>query len=164
MGLITPDLGLLFWTGIVFVILLFILTKFAWKPILNMVNEREQKISDALALAEKTKLEMVQLQAQNEDLLKEARRERDALIKDAKETSDKMIEDAKSKSKVEAEKVLADARASIVAEKSAAVAELKNQMVSFSIEIAEKIVRENLASAEKQEALAEKLVADINLN
>ncbi|MCO5258644.1 MAG: F0F1 ATP synthase subunit B [Crocinitomicaceae bacterium] len=164
MDLITPDLGLLFWTGLVFVLLLFLLTKFAWKPILNMVNTREQKITEALELAEKTKAEMQQLAAQNEELLKEARATRDTMIKEAKSTADKMVEDAKSKAKEEAEKVIENARVSINAEKVAAVAELKAQMAAFSIEIAEKVVRENLSSDEKQKTLADKLVGEINLN
>ncbi|MBC9812329.1 F0F1 ATP synthase subunit B [Crocinitomicaceae bacterium CZZ-1] len=164
MDLITPDLGLLFWTGLVFIALLFILTKFAWKPILNMVNTREQKITEALELAEKTKAEMQLLAAQNEELVKEARKERDAMIKDAKATADKMVDDAKNKAKEEAEKVLESARTSINAEKAAAIAELKAQMAAFSIEIAEKVVRENLSSDEKQKALADKLAGEINLN
>lgn len=164
MDLITPDLGLLFWTGIVFVLLLFILTKFAWKPILNMVNIREQKITEALELAEKTKEEMKQLAAQNEVLIKEARAERDTMIKEARLTTDKMLEDAKSKAKEEAEKVLENARTVINAEKIAAIAELKTQMAAFSIEIAEKVVREHLSTDGNQKTLVDKLVEEINLN
>jgi len=164
MELVTPDLGLLFWTGIVFCILLFLLVKFAWKPILGAVNAREEKISDALELAVKTKEEMKTLQAANENLLKEARAERDSMIKDAKEVASKMIDDAKGTAKVEADKLVAAARESINAEKGAAVAELKTQMAAFSMEIAEKVVRGELSSSDKQKALADKLVEDINLN
>ncbi|MNV03911.1 ATP synthase subunit b [compost metagenome] len=164
MGLITPDLGLLFWTGLVFVFLLVILTKFIWKPILASVNAREQKISDALELAEKTKAEMTALQAANENLLKEARAERDAIVKDAKEVATRMIEDAKSTTKVEQEKIVVAARAAIASEKTAAIAELKNQVAAISLEIAEKIIRGELSSDEKQKALAEKMAGDINLN
>lgn len=164
MDLILPDFGLLFWTALVFCLLLIILAKFVWKPILGAVNAREEKISDALELAEKTKAEMQALQASNENLLKEARMERDAMIKDAKETAVKMVEDAKGVAKTEAEKVLVAAKASINAEKAAAVAELKTQMAAFSIEIAEKIVKEELSSDDKQRALADKLAADINMN
>jgi F-type H+-transporting ATPase subunit b len=164
MDLITPDLGLLFWTALVFVLLLFILTKFIWKPILTSVNAREQKISDALELAEKTKAEMKALQAANENLLKEARAERDAIVKDAKETATQMIEDAKNTSKREAEKILTSARETINAEKTAALSELKTQVAAFSLEIAEKIVRGELAADDKQKALADKLVSDINMN
>lgn len=164
MDLITPDLGLLFWTALVFVLLLFILTKFIWKPILTSVNAREQKISDALELAEKTKAEMKALQAANENLLKEARAERDAIVKDAKETATQMIEDAKNTSKREAEKILTSARETINAEKTAALSELKTQVAAFSLEIAEKIVRGELTADDKQKALADKLVSDINMN
>lgn len=162
--MITPDLGLIAWTGIVFVLLLFILTKFIWKPILSSVNAREQKISDALELAEKTKAEMKALQVANENLLAEARAERDAIVKDAKETATRMVEEAKTAAKNESAKVVEAARQTINAEKAAAISELKMQVASFSIEIAEKIVRGELASDEKQKALAEQLAGDINLN
>lgn len=164
MGLITPDLGLIFWTGLVFLLLLFVLTKFIWKPILTSVNARAQKITDALELAEKTKAEMTALQAQNEQLLAEARAERDAIVKDAKVTATQMIEDAKSVAKMEAEKIAASTRAALAAEKAAAIAELKTHVAALSLEIAEKIIRGELASDEKQKALAEKLARDINMN
>lgn len=164
MDLILPDFGLLFWTGLVFIILLFILTKFIWKPILSAVNTREQKITEVLELAEKTKAEMKTMQAENQNLLKEARAERDAIVKDAKETATKMVEDAKKSAKIEAEKIAEAARLTVAAERNAAIADLKNQVASFSIEIAEKIVRADLVSDEKQKALAEKMAGDINLN
>ena len=164
MGLITPDFGLLIWTGIVFVLLMFILTKFIWKPILSSVNAREKKISDALELAETTKAEMAALQAANENLLKEARAERDAIVKDAKEVATKMVEDAKNNAKTEANKIVEAARVTINAEKAAAVAELKTQVAAISLEIAEKIIRGELSSDDKQKALAEKLASDINMN
>jgi F-type H+-transporting ATPase subunit b len=164
MDLVTPDLGLLFWTGIVFCLLLFLLVKFAWKPILKAVNDREAKIADALAVAEKTQEEMKARQAQNENLLKEARAERDAMIKEAKQTADKMVEEAKTAAKTEAEKVMSSARATINSEKAAAIAELKTQVAAFSIEIAEKVVRGELSSSDKQKALADKLAEDINMN
>jgi F-type H+-transporting ATPase subunit b len=164
MNLVTPQFGLIFWTAIVFVLLLLILTKFVWKPILNAVNTREANISDALELAEKTKAEMKALQASNENLLKEARAERDAIVREANELSTKMIDDAKAASKVEAEKIIVAARESITAEKISAMAELKSQVAMFSIEIAEKVVRGELSSDDKQKALAETLAGDINLN
>lgn len=164
MDLVTPDLGLLFWTGITFIALLFLLVKFAWKPILGAVNERESKIAESLELAEKTKAEMVALQAQNENLLKEARAERDSIVKDAKETADKMIEDAKAATKVEAEKLMKSASETIASEKAAAITELKTQVAALSLEIAEKVVRGELSSDDKQKALAEKLAADVNMN
>lgn len=158
------SVGLFFWQTVLFLALLFLLRKYAWKPILNAVNEREQKITDSLELAEKTKAEMAALQASNENLLKEARAERDAMIKDAKETAAKMVAEAKEKAKEEGNKMLETARESINAEKAAAIAELKTQVAAFSIEIAEKVVRGELASGDKQKALVEKLTEDINMN
>lgn len=164
MDLILPDLGLLFWTGIVFCCLLFLLAKFAWKPILNAVNAREQKISEALELAVKTQAEMKALKAENDQILKEARAERDNILKEAKEAANHMIEDAKTKSKVEAQKIVDAARLNINSEKAAAIAEIKTHVATLAIEIAEKVVRGELASDEKQKALAEKLAGDIQMN
>ncbi|MFM7661578.1 MAG: F0F1 ATP synthase subunit B [Bacteroidota bacterium] len=164
MDLVTPDLGLLFWTGLVFCLLLFVLTKFAWKPILKMVNEREQKISEALDLAEKTKAEMQAMQSENEALLKEARAQRDSMLKDAKNVSDKMIEEAKEKAKSEAQKIVNSAKDSINSEKLQAMNELKTHVAGLSLEIAEKIIRTELSSDDKQKALAEKMADDINMN
>jgi len=164
MDLVIPDFGLLFWTALVFALLMILLAKFAWKPILGMVNEREQKITDALELAEKTKIEMQAMQAQNESLIQEARAERDAIVRDAKETASKMVNDAKNGAKIEAEKVMSNAREMINSEKTAAISELKNQVAIFSLEIAEKIIRGEMSSDEKQKALAEKMAADVNLN
>lgn len=164
MDLILPDFGLLFWTALVFVLLLFVITKFIWKPILSMVNEREQKITESLELAERTKAEMQSLQAENENILKQARAERDAMLKDAREVAAKLVEEAKDGAKSESEKILAAARQSIETEKAAAVAELKTQVASFALEIAEKVIRGELSSDDKQKMLAEQLAGDINLN
>ena len=164
MDLILPDYGLLIWTGLVFCLLLFLLAKFAWKPILNAVDAREQKIHEALELAVKTKAEMQLLQAENEKILKEARAQRDAIMNDAKETAVQMIEDAKNKAKLEANKIVESAKTSIAMEKTAAIVDLKNQLAGFSLDIAEKIVRGDLSTDAKQKALAEKLADDINMN
>lgn len=164
MELILPDFGLVFWTALVFCLLLFILAKFIWKPILSAVNEREAKIADSLALAEQTKLEMKSLQAQNENMLKEARAERDAMIREAKETANQMLDKAKADAKSVSEKELQNARNVINSEKAAAISELKTQVASISIEIAEKIVRGELSSDDKQRTLASKLAEDISLN
>jgi F-type H+-transporting ATPase subunit b len=164
MDLILPDLGLLFWTALVFCILLFLLAKFAWKPILSAVNAREQKITEALELAEKTRSEMQALQAENDKILKEARAERDNILREAKEAANQMIEAAKSKSKSEADKIVENARHTINSEKAAAMAELKTHVAALSLEIAEKVIRGELASDDKQKALADKLVGDINMN
>jgi len=164
MDLITPDLGLLFWTGIVFVLLLFLLTKFAWKPILNMVNKREQDIAEALELAKKTKAEMTALQAQNENLLKEAKAERDAIIKDAREVATKMIEESKDKARVEATKLIEDAKNAIQTEKNAALAEVKSQVADLAMDIATKVVKNALSDQAKQKELAVSLADELNLN
>ncbi len=164
MDLILPDYGLLFWTGLVFCLLLFLLAKYAWKPILNAVNAREQKIQEALDLADKTRAEMQLLQAENEKILKEARSERDALIKDAQEIANKLVDEAKNKAKIEATKIVESAKVIISMEKAAAITDLKNQLAGYSLSIAEKIVRGDLASDEKQKALANKLADDINMN
>ncbi|HRO75176.1 MAG TPA: F0F1 ATP synthase subunit B [Crocinitomicaceae bacterium] len=164
MDLITPDLGLLFWTGIVFVLLLFLLTKFAWKPILNMVNKREQDIAEALELAKKTKAEMTALQAQNENLLKEARAERDAIIKDAREVATKMVEESKDKARVEATKLIEDAKNAIQTEKNAALAEVKSQVADLAMDIATKVVKNTLGDQAKQKELAVSLADELNLN
>ena len=133
MDLITPGLGLVFWTAITFLCLLFILKKFAWKPILDSVNEREYGIKNALASAEDAKKEMQNLNASNEQLLKDARAERDALMKDAREIKDKMISDAKEEAKEVTSKLIENAQASIEQEKQAALAELKKQVAELSI-------------------------------
>jgi F-type H+-transporting ATPase subunit b len=164
MDLITPDLGLLFWTGLVFCLLLFILVKFIWKPILSAVNAREQKISEALELAEKTRNEMKSLQAENEKIIREARAERDAILKESKEAATRMVEEAKAKAKVEAEKILESTRNTINSEKAAAMLELRTQVATLSLEIAEKVIRGEMTSDEKQKSLADKLAGDINLN
>lgn len=164
MDLITPDIGLIFWTGLTFLLLMFILTKFVWKPIMGVVNKREQNIQEALDMAKKTKAEMEQLQTKNANLLKEARIERDEMIKEAKETTVQMIESAKAKAKEEADKIIENARISIEAEKTAAMSELRKDVAGIALEIAEKIIREELSSDEKQRKLAQSFADDINLN
>ena len=164
MDLITPDIGLAFWTLLVFMLLLFILTKFVWKPVLGAVNAREKNISESLELAVKTKAEMAALHAQNENLLKEARAQRDEIVRDAKETAGKMVEDAKTVSKVEAEKIIVSARQAIEAEKASAIAEIRSQVADLSVQIAEKIIRKELSSEDKQKSLASDLAQEINLN
>ena len=164
MDLITPNIGLAFWTLLVFVLLLFILTKFVWKPVLGAVNAREKNISESLELAVRTKAEMATLHAQNENLLKEARAQRDEIVRDAKETATKMVEDAKSISKIEAEKIILSARQAIEAEKASAISEIRSQVADLSVQIAEKIIRKELSSEDKQKSLASDLAQEINLN
>jgi F-type H+-transporting ATPase subunit b len=158
------SVGLFFWQLIIFVSLIFLLRKFAWKPILSAVEERETKISDALDLAEKTKQEMTQLKAQNEELIKQARQERDDILKMARETGDQIISDARSKSVADVEKMKTDAMNLIAIERQKAITEIKNQVASLSLNVAEKLVRQDLSNDARQKELAEKLVADAKLN
>jgi len=163
-SLIEPAIGLIFWTTITFVLLLVLLGKFAWKPILSAIKTREKGIEDALASAESALKDMRELKANNEKILAEARAERDNLLKDARDTKDAIIAEAKSKSQSEADRIMASTREQITNEKNAAVAELKNQVAVLSIEIAEKILRSELSSDEKQKALVSNLMKDVNLN
>lgn len=163
-SLIEPGVGLIFWTTITFLLLIFLLGKFAWKPILGAIKTREKNISDALAAAESALKDMRELKSANEAILNQARTDRDSLLKEARETKDSIIAEAKAKANSEAERILASAREQITNEKNAAVAELKNQVASLSIEIAEKILRSELSNDEKQKALVSNLMKDVNLN
>lgn len=164
MDLITPGLGLVFWTVITFLFLLIILKKFAWKPILGAVSEREEGIKKALASAENARKEMENLNADNERILKEARAEREDMLKEARDIKNKMIDEAKSEAQTQANKMIAQAQAAIESEKKAAIAELKNQVANLSIEIAEKIVREELSNKDKQVKLVESMLGEAKLN
>jgi len=164
MDLLTPAVGTIFWGTIVFVVLLILLAKFAWKPILTAVKDREKSISDSLDLADKTKNEMIQLQAQNENLLKEARVERDNIINEANEAGKRLVVEARDVAKEEADKMITDAQKAIVNEKNSAMAEIKTHVAALSLEIAEKIVKGQLSSDDKQKTLANQLAEDINLN
>ena len=164
MDLVTPDVGLLFWTFISFAILFFLLKKFAWKPIVGTVNDREKSIEEALASAEAAKLEMQNLTADNERILKEARAEREMMMKEAREIKTKMIADAKDDAKESADKMITQAQAAIESEKKAAVAELKSQVASLSIEIAEKVMKSELSDTDKQLKLVEDMLGNATLN
>ena len=164
MELVKPEFGLIFWMCISFGIILLILKKFAWKPILDMLHEREASIQSALDSAEKAKEEMKALQSSNEKILADARNERDLLLKDAREIREKMISEAKGIATKEGERMLAIARENIQNEKMAAITELKNQVATLSIEIAEKILKSELSSDEKQKTLVNTLLKDVNLN
>jgi F-type H+-transporting ATPase subunit b len=164
MELVKPAIGLIFWMTLTFVIVLFLLKKFAWKPILNIIKEREVSIAQALESAEQAKREMKNLKAGNEKLLQEARMERDKIIKEASEIRETMLNDAKGKAKVEADKIISSARETINNEKNAAIAELKNQVATLSIEIAEKILKSELSNEDKQKALVSTLLQDVKLN
>ncbi len=164
LDLVTPDLGLLFWTVIVFVLLIFILKKFAWKPILSAVETRSNNIEEALNASKKAKEELTELNEEKDKLRKEALADRDALLKEAADTKAKILSGAKSQAKLETEKILTNAREVIRTEKMAAITELKNQVGLLSLDIAEKIVKEQLTSSDKQKALVDNLVKEVNLN
>ncbi len=164
MELVKPSIGLIFWMIISFSIILFLLKKFAWKPILGMIKEREDSIENALAAAENAKQEMKALQSSNERILHEAKEEREQLLKDAREIKEKIIAEAKDAATKEGERLLKAARENIQNEKLAAVTELKNQVASLSIDIAEKILKAELSSDEKQKTLVTTLLKDVHLN
>ncbi|WP_276389089.1 F0F1 ATP synthase subunit B [Eudoraea chungangensis] len=157
------SIGLFFWQTLLFLALLFLLWRYAWKPILNAVNDREKGIRDALAAADEAKKEMQNVTADNEKLLKEARAERESLLKEAREIKEKIVADAKDIAQVEGDKLIKQAKASIESEKKAAVAEMKNQVAELSVEIAEKIIQEQLANKEKQLKLVDDMLGDIKL-
>lgn len=164
MELVTPSIGLLFWMIISFGIVFLILKKFAWKPILNTLKERDNSIAEALNAAQRAKDEMASLKSSNEKILNDAKLERDSLLKEAREMREAMINEAKGKASAEAEKIVASARETIQNEKMAAITELKNQVATLSIEIAEKVVRQSLATDEKQKAYVKQLLEEVKLN
>ena len=164
MNLVTPDFGLLFWMVLSFAILLFILKKFAWKPVLKMIKEREESIAKQLDSARAAKEQMEQLTAENEKIMRQARAEREEMLRDAKATKDKIVAEAQDAAKIEADKIIAAARLEIQAEKDAAMAELSEKVGQLSVEIAEKILRRELSNETKQGDFMKKLVADISLN
>lgn len=164
MELVKPSIGLIFWMVVSFSIILFLLKKFAWGPILGMIKEREDSITAALSAAENAKAEMKSLKSENEKILAQARAERDELLKEAREIKDKIIAEAKHTATAEGERLLKAARENIQNEKMAAVTELKNQVAVLSIEIAEKILKTELSSDEKQKSLVKNLLQDVNLN
>ena len=164
MDLVTPGIGMIFWTTLFFLILLFILGKYAWPAILSAVAARNESIRKALDSAEKAREEMVQLQADNEKILAEAKKERDAMMKDARDVKDIIIAEAKEKAGAEASRMIQNAKEAIRSEKDAAVLEMKSQMAKLSIEIAEKVLVERLSNDKAQKDLVDKLVNDIDLN
>lgn len=156
--------GLFIWQTIIFVGLVLLLKKFAWKPILDAVNEREEGIKNALLSADNARKEMQNLQADNQRILQEARIERDSLLKDAREMKDKMVADAKNEAQAQGLKMIEQAKAAIESEKNAAMAELRTQVSNLSIEIAEKLLKEELSNKEAQVKLVEKMLGDAKLN
>ncbi len=161
MNFTSPE-SLIFWTTIIFLLFFFIMTKFAWKPILNAVKQRESSINDALAAAETAKNEMQSLKENNERLLQEARAERDAMIKEAREIKEKMIADAKEEASNQGALMISQAKATLEAEKNAAMQELKSQVSEFSIQIAETLLKNELSDKKVQAQLLEKLLSSSN--
>ena len=155
--------GLFFWQLLIFIFLVLLLKKFAWKPILDTVNERESSIKDAMSEADKARNEMAAIQESNQKVLKEARAEREALLKDARNTGAEIIAQAKTDAKTEANKIISQAQEAIQNEKRAAVNELKNQVAKISLEIAEKVIDTELANKDKQTQLVDKLLKDGSL-
>ena len=157
------SLGLFFWQSLIFIGLLFMLRKFAWKPILDAVNDRETSIKDALASAEAARDEMKNLQSDNQRILKEARAEKESLLKEARATRSELINNAKEEAQVEAQKILSQAQDAIQSEKRAAVKELKEQVGSIAMEIAEKVLQKELENKDRQLELVDQLLQDTKL-
>ena len=155
--------GLFFWQLLIFIFLVLLLKKFAWKPILDTVNERESSIKDAMSEADKARNEMAAIQESNQKVLKEARAEREALLKDARNTGAEIVAQAKTDAKTEANKIISQSQEAIQNEKRAAVNELKNQVAKISLEIAEKVIDTELANKDKQAQLVDKLLKDSSL-
>ena len=164
MELLLPKLGLIVWTLLAFSIVFFILKKYAWKPILKSLNEREKNISDSIQTAEKIKSEMALLKSENEALLMKAREERAVMLKEAKETKDRIINEAKEQAKVETNKIIVDAQVTINQQKMAAITDLKNQVGSLVIEVSEKVLRRELSNKQDQEVYIKQLADNVKLN
>jgi F-type H+-transporting ATPase subunit b len=162
--ILTPDLGLLFWNLLAFLIAFFILKKFAWPAIIKGLNEREANISESLSMAEKVKAEMTQLKSENEALLAQAREERAAIIREAKELRDKMISEAREEAAVQKAKIISEAHATANNQKMAAMTELKNQIGKLVIEVSEKVLRRELGNKNEQEGYIKQLSDEIRLN
>lgn len=162
--LVSPDPGLFIWSTVAFLLLFFLLSKFAWKPIVKALDERERSIEDALSKAEMAKEEMAKLTSENELLLKQARVERDEILKQAKLLKDQIVSDAKTSAQAEGSKMIEKARIEIENQKVAAIAEVKNQVATLSIEIAEKLLRKQFEDQNKQNALVTDLLKEVKLN
>jgi F-type H+-transporting ATPase subunit b len=163
MGFVTPDYGTIFWMLIIFGIVLFILKKFAWVPILKALKDREQSISDALNSAEKARKDVAGLKASNDQIIVEARREKDLILKEAREIKDKIVAEAKLLANIETQKGIENARQQIIAEKTAAINDIKEQVAELSVMIAEKVIKKQLENPKDQEILVADLLKDLKL-
>jgi len=164
MELLTPGLGLIFWQVVIFLMLVLLLGKFAWRPILDSLRIREESIEEALRAADEARDEMSKLQADNEKLLAKAREERDILLKEAAKIAGQLKEDAKEDAKKITSKLIEDAKSSIVSEKEAALKEVRNQVAELSVEIAEKLIRKSLGDEKSQKTLVDEFLAGKNIN
>ena len=164
MDLLKPNFGLLLWTLLAFLIVLFILGKFAWPAIIKGLKDRHQSIADSLATAERVRAEMAQLKNENEELLAKAREERGVMLKEARETKERIINEAKDQAKIEANKIITDAQAAINVQKMAAIIDVKNEVGKMVIEVTEKILRRELGNKEAQETHIKELVDEVKLN
>lgn len=162
--LVTPDLGLFVWSTVTFLILFVLLAKFAWKPIVKALDDRERSIEDALTKAELAKEEMAKLTSENESLLRQARAERDLILKEAKQLKDQIVSEAKTSAQVEGAKLIEKAKQEIEAQKETAMEQVKNQVATLSIEIAEKVLRRQFADPGRQNELVGELLKDVKLN
>jgi F-type H+-transporting ATPase subunit b len=164
MELVTPEIGLVFWTTVSFLILFFLLAKFAWKPIMRAIDDRERSIEDALLKAEAAKEEMSRLTNENETLLKQARAERDEILKEARKVKEQIIADAREAAQKEGARMLELARVEINSQKAVALADVRNQVATLSIEIAEKVLRKQFEDQHKQDELVADLLKEVKLN
>jgi F-type H+-transporting ATPase subunit b len=164
MDLLTPELGLFVWTLVAFLAVFFILRKFAWKPILNALSERETGIADSIASAERLKKEMSQMQAENEKIMADAREKRSQILKEAKEEYERIIGKTKDDTKAIADKMMADAQQQIQQQKMAALTEVKNEIGKLAVEVAEKVLRKQLATADAQNDYAKLLAEEFKMN
>lgn len=164
MKLLTPEFGLLIWTLLAFLLVFFILAKFAWPAILKGLKQREESIAESLQTAERVKAEMAQLKSENEELMARAREERAVMLKEARETKDRIINESKEQAKIEANKIITEAQAQINAQKMAALTDVKNQVGKLVIEVTEKLLRKELSSKDAQEAHIKGLVNEVNLS
>ena len=164
MGLVMPNPGTIFWMLIIFAIVLFVLRKFAWIPILNALSEREESIATALNSAEAARKEVEGLKADNDKIIAEARKEKDIILKEARDIKDKIVAEAKEKASLEGQKSIEQARQQIEAEKTAAISEIKKQVAELSVSIAEKVIKKELSNSGEQEKMVNGLIDDIKLN
>ncbi|MCK9255994.1 MAG: F0F1 ATP synthase subunit B [Bacteroidales bacterium] len=164
MELVTPGIGLIFWTTIIFLILMLVLGKFAWKPINKMISDRNQSIEDALNMAEKAREEMKELKAGNEKIMAEARIERDNILKEAKELKDQIVAEAKKEAGKEVEKLKKSASMEIAAQKAAAVEEIRNQVLDLSVLVAEKVIRREVKDKNANQVLVDDILKDVKFN